>query len=127
MTTSESTAASSITSQDAEGTTHVVLCGEIDAALRDQASEAMLFVVAANHPVLVDVAGVTFIDSSGLAFLVQLHRLCGESGLDLELRDPSENILDLLEVLGMRGEFIVTSSREPSRERESVGAGAASA
>lgn len=118
MTTSESTVGFSITTQDIEGTTHVVLCGEIDAALRDQASEAMVFVVSANNPVVADVADVTFIDSSGLAFLVQLHRLCAESGLDLELRDPSENILDLLEILGMSGEFTITHSEV----RESVDA-----
>ncbi|WP_066460748.1 STAS domain-containing protein [Sanguibacter suarezii] len=119
MTTSESTVGSSITPQDIEGTTHVILRGEIDAALRDRASEAMLFVVSANNPVVADVGGVTFIDSSGLAFLVQLHRLCAESGLDLELRDPSENIVDLLEVLGMAGEFTITRSRV----RETVDAG----
>lgn len=120
MTTSESNAAGSITSRDVEGTTHVILRGEIDAALRDQASEAMLSVVTVNRPVVADVAEVTFIDSSGLAFLVQLHRLCAESGLDLELWNPSENILDLLEVLGMRGEFVIRDTSD----RESLSAGA---
>ena len=120
MTTSESTVGSSITSHDVEGITHVALRGEIDAALRDQASEAMVFVVSANSPVVADVADVTFIDSSGLAFLVQLHRLCAESGLELELRDPSQNILDLLEILGMGTEFTMTYTEV----RESLGAGA---
>ena len=127
MTTSDSNSVDqhSISCDDVAGTTHVFLCGEIDAALRDQASEAMVFVVAANRPVVVDVTDVTFIDSSGLAFLVQLHRLCGESDLDLELRNPSENILDLLEVLGMREEFTISQSVEQSVEQESVGASAA--
>lgn len=120
-----------ITCGDVAGTTHVVLCGEIDAALRDQASEAMVFVVTANKPVVADVADVTFIDSSGLAFLVQLYRLCAESGLDLELRDPSQNILDLLEVLGMRDEFIIGTSRATGEthvgDRESLSVGAATA
>ncbi|SDB87477.1 anti-anti-sigma factor [Sanguibacter gelidistatuariae] len=120
MSSSESNTGYSITSRDVEGTTHVILRGEIDAALRDQAGEAMVFVVAANSPVVADVADVTFIDSSGLAFLVQLHRLCAESGLDLELRDPSQNILDLLEVLGMAGEFTV----QHTEDRETLGAGA---
>ena len=110
-----------ITCDDVAGITHVVLCGEVDVALRDQASEAMLFVVSANNPVVADVADVTFIDSSGLAFLVQLHRLCAESGLDLELRDPSQSILDLLEVLGMGGQFTISSTRD----RESLSAAVA--
>lgn len=122
MTTSESNAGGSITSRDFEGTTHVILRGEIDAALRDQASEAMLSVVTVNRSVVADVADVTFIDSSGLAFLVQLHRLCAESALDLELWNPSENVLDLLEVLGMRGEFVIRDTTS----RESLSAGAPS-
>lgn len=114
MTTSEPNPGYAITSRDVAGTTHVVLRGEIDAALRDQASEAMVFVVTANNPVVADVADVTFIDSSGLAFLVQLHRLCAESGLDLELRDPSQNMVDLLEVLGMGEEFTIGRTTERS-------------
>lgn len=110
----------SITTRSVEGTTLVTLRGEIDAALRDQASEAMVFVVAQDNPVVADVTDVSFIDSSGLAFLVQLHRLCAESGLGLELRNPSENLLDLLEVLGMGGEFAVRRTAE----REILGAGA---
>lgn len=123
MSTSEPHPGYAITSRDVAGTTHVVLRGEIDAALRDQASEAMVFVVTANNPVVADVADVTFIDSSGLAFLVQLHRLCAESGLDLELRDPSQNILDLLEVLGMGEEFAIGRTTD----RVILGAGASPA
>lgn len=120
MTTSELGGGHSITCRDVAGATHVILRGEIDAVLRDQASEAMVFVVVQDNPVVADVADVTFIDSSGLAFLVQLHRLCAESRLDLELRDPSQNLLDLLEVLGMGKEFVIRYSED----RQSLGAGA---
>ena len=120
MTSSEPDDAYAITTRDDEGTTLVTLRGEIDAALRDQASEAMVFVVTQDNPVVADVADVTFIDSSGLAFLVQLHRLCAESGLGLDLRNPSHKLLELLEVLGMGGQFAV----QRTAEREILGAGA---
>lgn len=117
---SDRTPGCSITSTHSEGTTWVTLRGEIDAALRDQASEAMVFVVVQNSPVVADVGDVTFIDSSGLAFLVQLHRLCGESGLALELADPSDNILELLDVLGMGGEFVLRRTADAQDRRAEV-------
>lgn len=103
-------ATSSITCSADAGSTVVTLAGEIDAALRDQAGEAMVAVVVQNAPVVIDVGAVSFIDSSGLAFLVQLHRLCSESDLDLELLDPSDNLLDLIDVLGMGDQFRVRRS-----------------
>jgi anti-sigma B factor antagonist len=103
-------ATSSITSTTDDGATVVTLAGEIDAALRDQAGEAMVAVVVHNAPVVIDVGAVSFIDSSGLAFLVQLHRLCSESDLPLELLDPSDNLLELIGVLGMGDEFQVRRS-----------------
>lgn len=103
-------ATSSITCSAEDGSTVVTLAGEIDAALRDQAGEAMVTVVVQNTPVVIDVGAVSFIDSSGLAFLVQLHRLCAESELDLELLDPSDNLLELIDVLGMGDQFRVRRS-----------------
>ncbi len=81
----------------------VTLLGEIDATLRDAASASMVQVVRHGGPVVVDAAGVTFVDSSGMAFLLQLHRLGEESGQRCALRDPPALVLELLEVLGMDG------------------------
>lgn len=83
----------------------VSLVGDVDGSLRDQASMAMADVLRRGGPVVVDLAGVTFIDSSGLAFVLQLHRL----GLDdpsqpCVLRDPPTLVLDLLEVIGLAGQ-----------------------
>lgn len=111
---------SSITCGTEDGKTVVTLRGEIDAALRDQAGEAMVTVVVENAPVAIDVGAVSFIDSSGLAFLVQLHRLCSESALDLELVDPSDSLLELIEVLGMGDQFRVRRTTAP----DSLAAGA---
>ena len=88
------------TSEEGAGTL-VVLWGEVDASLRDEASMSMVDVVRRGGPVVIDVSGVTFIDSSGLAFILQLHRLGEESGLPVALRDPSPLVVDLLEMIGM--------------------------
>lgn len=81
----------------------VTLQGEIDATLRAQASSSMVEVVRRGGPVVVDAAGVTFIDSSGLAFVLQLHGLAEEAGQSCSLLDPPALVLELLDLIGMSG------------------------
>ncbi|MBC7292033.1 MAG: STAS domain-containing protein [Actinotalea sp.] len=75
--------------------------GEVDAALRDQASLAMVQCLQRGLPVTVDARDLTFIDSSGLAFVLQLHKVGHDEGLPLVLRDAPDLLLDLLEMVGM--------------------------
>ncbi|GGC01997.1 STAS domain-containing protein [Cellulomonas carbonis] len=88
----------------------VRLRGEIDAGLREQASRAMVECMQRDLPVVADLAAVTFIDSSGLAFLLQLHKVGLEEGRPLVLRDPQANVLELLDMIGMGGVMAVESS-----------------
>ncbi|MDT0166311.1 STAS domain-containing protein [Actinotalea sp. AC32] len=88
----------------------VRLRGEIDAGLREQASHAMVECMQRDLPVVADLAAVTFIDSSGLAFLLQLHKVGLEEGRPLVLRDPQPNVLELLDMIGMGGLMAVESS-----------------
>lgn len=81
----------------------VTLRGEVDATLRAAASASMIEIVGRGGPVVIDARGVTFIDSSGLAFVLQLHRLSEESGQRCALRDPPALVLELLELIGMDG------------------------
>lgn len=83
--------------------TLVRMWGEIDGSLRGQASAAMAESLGRALPVTVDVSGVTFIDSTGLAFLLQLHRAGEEGGIEVALLDPPALMLDLLEMIGMSG------------------------
>ena len=94
-------AAGTIRVEPADERTVIVLVGEIDAALRDEASMCMGLALVAGNPVVIDSTLATFIDSSGLAFILQLHRLGEESGLPVALRDPSPLVVDLLEMIGM--------------------------
>lgn len=83
------------------GRTLVRMWGDIDGSLRDQASASMSLVLMESAPVLVDATGVTFIDSSGLAFILQLHLAAAESGQRVVLRDPNHAVTDLLAMIGM--------------------------
>lgn len=90
-----------------EGST-VTLWGEIDAALRPDASEAMTFLVGRTGPITIDVEKVSFIDSSGVAFLLQVYMIGNEAGESVTLRNPSREIEDLLAMIGMAGQIEIT-------------------
>jgi anti-sigma B factor antagonist len=93
-------AAGSIRVEAGADVTVVYLQGEIDAALRGQASASMAQALAADRPVVVDASAATFIDSSGIAFVMQLHHAAGESGTDVSLRDPHRVLREVLEIIG---------------------------
>lgn len=79
----------------------VRLWGDVDASLRDEASNAMVELLARGGPYVADVSGVTFLDSSGIAFLLQLHRVAADEGSRLILRDPPVLVIDLLQLIGI--------------------------
>lgn len=87
--------------EETGGATLVTLRGEIDAGLRHHASEAMVAVLAGQGPLVIDTAAVTFIDSSGMAFLLQLHGVAVDAGRRVDLRDPSGVVVDLLALVGL--------------------------
>lgn len=78
----------------------VRLWGEIDHTLRPDASEAMMALLGHDGPVVADLSDLTFIDSAGLAFLLQLQRWCADGGHRLVLADPPVLLLDLLDAVG---------------------------
>jgi anti-anti-sigma factor len=92
------------------GRTLVRMWGEVDAGLREQASRAMVQCLQRATPVTVDAGGLTFLDSSGLAFVLQLHQVGQEDGQPLVLRDAPDLLLDLLEMIGMSGAIRLEST-----------------
>lgn len=77
----------------------VTMWGEVDIALRNQASAALAGAFQRDLPVVVDASRVTFIDSAGIAFLVQLCRIGQDEGLQVTLHDPPTTIRDALRTL----------------------------
>lgn len=81
----------------------VRLWGEVDATLRDQASVAMVELIRRRGPYIVDVADLRFIDSAGIAFVLQLNRVAIEDGSTMTLLDPPGVVTDMLELIGIGG------------------------
>ena len=90
--------------------TTVRLSGEVDASLREDADEAWERLVRRELPVVVDCTDLTFIDSSGLGFVIR----CGDRGqilgLPVTLVAPSPLVLRMLMVLGVEHLFEVRAT-----------------
>ena len=94
----------------------VVLRGEIDGARRNEASAALAAVVTAALPVDVETADVTFIDSSGIAFLVQMQAIGADEGFAVRLVEPSEVVVDVLRMIGLDDRFELAATRPGAGE-----------
>ncbi|HEV7205478.1 MAG TPA: STAS domain-containing protein [Jatrophihabitans sp.] len=57
--------------------------------------------------VVVDLAGVTFLDSTGIGELVSLHATAGDVGARLVLRNPTERVLQVLRLIKMDRVFTI--------------------
>jgi anti-sigma B factor antagonist len=98
-------AAGTIRVEAQDDRTVIVLVGEIDAALRDEASVCMGLALVTGNPVVVDSTDASFIDSSGIAFVLQLHLAATEAGIPVTLRDPHRVLRDVLDMVGLSGEL----------------------
>jgi len=84
------------------GTRVVVATGEIDMASAPGLWEALSEAIAAGQgDVIVDLSGVTFIDSQGLSVLVRACKALSPEGRGLCLRSPRSQVRQALEVSGV--------------------------
>jgi anti-sigma B factor antagonist len=81
----------------------VALHGEVDYASARQFREAVSAALASGtvRNLVVDLAGVTFLDSTGVGTLVVASRICEEFGVRLHVRNVNPFIARLFAVLGV--------------------------
>ena len=96
-----------------DGTSVVTVAGEVDVAtapaLRDRLDQA---VRREEGPVVVDLVGVTFIDSTGLGVLIGAHRGCTAHGRELRLVIAEPRILKVFEITGLTDLFPIDTTLE---------------
>ena len=99
----------SIERQDDAGTARVLLGGEFDMAARDDLCAAI--VAAGTAPgttaVVLDLRGVTFIDSEALGAIIEGHAAVTAAGLSYSLagyHGPVRRVLDIAGLLPMLGQ-----------------------
>ena len=83
--------------------TRVILAGELDDASVSFLHENMRPLLAGRPPgdLSVDIGLLTFIDSTGLSFLVTLHKRVQEMGRSLTVTDPTPMARRLFEITAL--------------------------
>ena len=91
----------------------LALAGDVDFAAHAALTEQIATLVGAGRPIVVDCAGVTFLDSMGLRALVGgLHAAAAE-GLGFELAEGSQPVLRVLELSGTTDLFAIRNPLAP--------------
>ena len=80
----------------------IAVVGEIDVATAPQLREALHQVIAQGHPtVVLDLLGVTFLDSTALGVLVGGLKRCRELGGELHVVVTDARIKKIFEITGL--------------------------
>jgi anti-sigma B factor antagonist len=87
--------------RDVGGVHLVTLNGELDMATAEGLADWL--VTVSGSAVVVDLSGLTFMDSSGISALVMARNRMVEDGNDLILTRPAPMVQRALEVVGLAG------------------------
>jgi anti-sigma B factor antagonist len=94
----------------------ITAVGEVDVhtagRLRTAISDGEQAVAAQGRPIIVDLAGVPFMDSTGLGVLVGALARARDGDRRLILAGPTERIVRLLRLTGLDGQFEVASDAD---------------
>jgi anti-anti-sigma factor len=97
-----------------DGSPQLVLSGDLDTASADEVRHAGLDLIAAadgDNIILIDLADVPFIDSTGLGALIALQNAADQIGLKVALLDPSSRVVRVLEITNLTDVFAVKYDR----------------
>jgi anti-sigma B factor antagonist len=97
-----------------EHTAEIAVAGELDLATAPRLKWSLLETLKAGHKLLlVNLAEVTFIDSTALSVLVGVHRkLTEDAHMVVVCANP--NVLRIFEVAGLKVAFEIFPGREPA-------------
>lgn len=101
-----------LSTRDGDGHVVVVLCGELDMAAVAGVAAALAAAAAREPRVIVDLAGLRFIDASGLAALVRGRKQARHAGGDLLLAAPRQLVLRVLAMTRLADGFSVHATVE---------------
>ena len=92
-----------ISEDDHDGAAVISVSGEVDVAAAPALRDSLARILAAGTGgmVVVDLVGVTFIDSTGLGVLIGAHKRCAEGGRELRVVVGEPRILKVFEITGL--------------------------
>jgi anti-anti-sigma factor len=92
---------------------HPILAGEIDMANAEdflQLARAIIAGCQTDACLTIDLSGVTFMSSSGLAMLVQIRKAATAAGMELRLVRVPKRVTELLEITALADVFAVADA-----------------
>jgi anti-sigma B factor antagonist len=95
--------------------TRIIACGEIDISTSGRLYRGVLDVLRRQRPsrIEVDLAGVTFLDASGVRALLMSQTAAAEVGCRLTLIKPSRMARRVLEIVGLLETFDLAALPPP--------------
>jgi anti-sigma B factor antagonist len=93
-----------------DGRCEVRVEGELDLAVAGQLSE--MLASSDGELVAIDLAACEFIDSTGLAIIVQASEAAAKDGRRVVVHSPTAQVLRVLTVTGLTANGLVFASRE---------------
>ena len=99
-----------LSSRECDGRAVVALRGELDIADAASVGAALTAVAARGRELIVDLAGLEFIDCSGLTALLLAREQARTAGGDLLLAAPQDQVLRVLAATRLTGVFAVHAS-----------------
>jgi anti-sigma B factor antagonist len=84
--------------------------GELDLAVAEQLRE--LLARSEEELVIVDLGACEFIDSTGIAVIVQASKAAAEDGRRVVVHSPTAQVLRVLTITGLTSNGLVFASRE---------------
>lgn len=101
-----------LSTRECDGHVVVALRGELDLVDAADVAAALAAAVAREPRIIVDLAGLEFIDCSGVAALARGRRHARQAGGDLLLAAPRQRVLRVVAITRLAGEFSVHASVE---------------
>ena len=99
--------------READGTTEVSLCGEIDLANAAVVEAQLLRACAGpNRVVNVDLQAVALIDGSGIRACVNAQQFARDQGCELMFSEPQGIVARVIRVLGLESVMLGEASHE---------------
>ena len=96
-----------LTTREGDGLAVAVLRGELDVAYAASVAASLAAIAASQREIIVDLAGLEFIDSSGVAALVRARTRARHAGGDLLLAAPQRQVLRVLAITHVIDAFAV--------------------
>jgi anti-sigma B factor antagonist len=94
----------------------LVLSGELDLATAPELEAVILRICGDGKAVVLDLRGLTSMDSSGLRLMLLARSLCRECGSELSVIPGKQNIHHLLEISGTAERIPLQRLRSQSRQ-----------